>query len=101
MTPVMVEDRDLSTPGLVDETARKIDAYVNFVTSGQLTQHDPQARSASIRVQYNVLDDPEQSPALMRVLSAATAMFADHGIEFFVRHFNLPIGGHSESGVND
>lgn len=90
VTLTMVEDRPLDAPGLVDDTVAKMNAYLIFIGSGHLEEVEPAATGASVRVQYNVLDDPETSPDLMAVLRDAAAMFSQNGVEFVIRHFNVP-----------
>jgi len=85
----MVEDRPLDDPGVLDDTVAKINAYMAYLASGQLEEFDPDAKTANVRVRYNVLDDPEAAPELMGILRDAAAMFTKNGVEFVVRHFNF------------
>jgi hypothetical protein len=89
MSMIMVEDRPLDTPGIVNETVDKVNTYLAFLRDGQLEGFDEDAKNAKVRVQYNVLDDPKSSPELMDVLAEAGEMFTKEGVEFRVRHFNF------------
>lgn len=61
-TLVMVEDRPLDAPGLVEETLQKVNEYLQIIASGAFVREVPEASGAALKVQYNVLDDPESSP---------------------------------------
>jgi len=89
MSMIMVEDRPLNTAGIVNETVDKVNTYLAFLRDGQLVDFDADAKTAKVRVQYNVLDDPESSAQLMLVLTEAGQMFAKDGVEFRIRHFNF------------
>jgi hypothetical protein len=90
VTLIMVEDRPLDTPGVRQETLAKVNEYMALIASEDFFELVPEAKSASIvRVQYNVLDDPEQEPDLVRVLVAANNMFRKNGIDFQINHLNL------------
>ena len=89
MSMIMLEDRPLDTPGLVNATVDKVNTYLEFLREGHLEKFDPDAKNAKVRVQYNILDDPESSPQLMEVLVEAGELFNKAGAEFRIRHFNF------------
>lgn len=89
-TLIMVEDRSLDTPELRTQTLAKVNEYMQLISSGELFREVPEARGSVLRVQYNVLDDPEQSPELMAVLQAANRLYQKNGIDFVVNQLGLP-----------
>ncbi len=89
VTLIMLEDRPLDTPGLRKETLSKINEYMALIAADNFTEIVPEAAGASVRVQYNVLDDPEQEPALVEVLVEANRLFSKNGIDFQINHLNL------------
>jgi hypothetical protein len=90
ITLLMVEDRQVDGPvDILDDTIAKINAYADFIASGQLYEQLPDAQQSTVRVQYNSLDDPATSGQLIKVLSMATEVFGKLGVEFVVRHLNL------------
>lgn len=89
---VMLEDRNLDDPAVVEDTMAKIDTYMEYVVSGQIRQFEPTLADLPVVVEYTVVEDPSTSPALLDVLVGAKAMFAQEEVGFAIRHLNLPVG---------
>ena len=89
MTLTLLEERDLATPGLVDETLVKINFYLRAITTGLVAQVEGYREGLRFAVQYNVMEDPAGSPELLQFLNAAAQKCAELQIDFRIVHLNL------------